>query len=281
MDTNNQQNAPSQNGSSETASDSSNIFQVFNIQNALIIILLVLLIFSLLGINLLSSVGYVFESGVNIIKPFILQILSIFGYTTGSLINTTADAVGDTTKAGIDIAEGTLHSVGDLLIDSSKANTPSDLANTIQFSPIKLNQKDPKPDNSHNSIQNSIACAKNQWCLVGEYENKRGCVEVGKDDKCMSGQVFPSQMTCMNPTMTQNMPNQQHPRHPQQPQQPQQIQQQLQQQQIQQQLQQQQIQQQLQQQAQLQQQLQQQAQLQQAQQQAQQQQVQQQQQPQK
>jgi len=252
MDTNNQQNAPSQNGSSETASDSSNIFQVFNIQNALIIILLVLLIFSLLGINLLSSVGYVFESGVNIIKPFILQILSIFGYTTGSLINTTADAVGDTTKAGIDIAEGTLHSVGDLLIDSSKANTPSDLANTIQFSPIKLNQKDPKPDNSHNSIQNSIASAKNQWCLVGEYENKRGCVEVGKDDKCMSGQVFPSQMTCMNPTMTQNMPNQQHPQqHPQQqPQQQQQIQQQLQQQRIQQQLHQQQQLQQIQQQAQ-------------------------------
>jgi len=252
MDTNNQQNAPSQNGSSETASDSSNIFQVFNIQNALIIILLVLLIFSLLGINLLSSIGYVFESGVNIIKPFILQILSIFGYTTGSLINTTADAVGDTTKAGIDIAEGTLHSVGDLLIDSSKANTPSDLANTIQFSPIKLNQTDPKPDNSHNSIQNSIACAKNQWCLVGEYENKRGCVEVGKDDKCMSGQVFPSQMTCMNPTMTQNMPNQQHPQqHPQQqPQQQQQIQQQLQQQRIQQQLHQQQQLQQIQQQAQ-------------------------------
>ena len=248
MDTNNQQNAPSQNGSSETASDSSNIFQVFNIQNALIIILLVLLIFSLLGINLLSSVGYVFESGVNIIKPFILQILSIFGYTTGSLINTTADAVGDTTKAGIDIAEGTLHSVGDLLIDSSKANTPSDLANTIQFSPIKLNQKDPKPDNSHNSIQNSIACAKNQWCLVGEYENKRGCVEVGKDDKCMSGQVFPSQMTCMNPTMTQNMPNQQRPQ--QHPQQQQQIQQQLQQQRIQQQLHQQQQLQQIQQQAQ-------------------------------
>jgi len=183
-----------------------NIFAVFNIQNALIIILLILLIFSLLGINLLTIFGNVFESGVSIIKPFVLQVISIFGYTTGSLINTTADAVGETTKTGIDIAEGTIQSVGNLLIDASKANTPSDLANAIQFSPLDVNRREPVPDKSTNTIQNPIVTGKSQWCLVGEYEDKRGCVEVGKEDKCMSGQVFPSQMTCMNPTLTQNVP---------------------------------------------------------------------------
>lgn len=188
----------------ETESPATNIFAAFNIQNALIIILLVLLIFSLLGINLLSIFGNIFEWLVNIVKPFILQILSIFGYTTGSLVNTTVDAVGDTTKMGIDIAEGTLHSVGNLLIDASKANTPEDLKKAVQFSPLKLNNE-PKPDDSSNSIQKPIATGKTQWCLTGEYQNKRGCVEVGKEDKCMSGQVFPSQMTCMNPTLTPNM----------------------------------------------------------------------------
>lgn len=181
-----------------------NIFAVFNIQNALIIILLVLLIFSLLGINLLTIFGNVFESGVSVVKPFVLQVLSIFGYTTGSLINTTADAVGETTKTGIDIAEGTIQSVGNLLIDASKANTPNDLANAIQFSPLDVKRREPEPDKSTNTIQKPIATGKSQWCLVGEYQDRRGCVEVGKDDKCMSGQVFPSQMTCMNPTLTQN-----------------------------------------------------------------------------
>jgi hypothetical protein len=185
----------------------SNIFEMLNIQNALIIILLVLLIFSLLGINILSIFGNVFESGVSIIKPIVLQVLSIFGYTTGSLINTTADAVSDTTKTGIDIAEGTLQSVGNLLIDASKANTPEDLKRAVHFSPLSLNERgEPIPDDATNNIQKPITSGKSQWCLVGEYQNKRGCVEVGKEDKCMSGQVFPSQMTCMNPTMTNNMP---------------------------------------------------------------------------
>ena len=205
METNTQtQPAPVQ-----TIEPNTNIFALFNIQNALIIILLVLLIFSLLGINLLTTVGNIFDSGVNIVKPYILQILSIFGYTTGSLINTTADAVSDTTKTGIDIAEGTIQSVGNLLIDASKANTPTDLINAVHFSPVELNRHEPVPDKSSNTIQNPIATGKSQWCLVGEYEDKRGCVEVGKEDKCMSGQVFPSQMTCMNPTRTQNIPPQQ------------------------------------------------------------------------
>ena len=193
----------------ESVSGPTNIFGVLNIQNALIIILLVLLIFSLLGINLLSIFGGIFESGVSIVKPFVLQVLSIFGYTTGSLINTTADAVTDTTKAGLDIAEGTIQSVGNLLIDASMANTPEDLKKAVHFSPLELNGKhEPQPDESSNVIQKSITSGKTQWCLVGEYQNKRGCVEVGKEDKCMSGQVFPSQMSCMNPTRTANMPPQ-------------------------------------------------------------------------
>ena len=43
-----------------------------------------------------------------------------------------------------------------------------------------------------------------KYCLVGEYHNKRGCIEVADGDKCMSGQVFPSQQLCLNPTLTQN-----------------------------------------------------------------------------
>jgi len=206
MDTNTTaSNAPM---SIEPAAAPTNIFGVLNIQNAIIIILLVLLIFSLLGINLLSILGGLFGSGVEVVKPFILQVLSIFGYTTGSLINTTADAVTDTTKTGLDIADGTLHSVGNLLIDASKANTPDDLKRAIHFSPLSLNERGggARPDDASNVIQNPIATSKSQWCLVGEYQNKRGCVEVGKEDKCMSGQVFPSQMSCMNPTRTANMP---------------------------------------------------------------------------
>ena len=58
----------------------------------------------------------------------------------------------------------------------------------------------PVPDASVDPIQKPITAGKVNWCLVGEYQGKRGCIEVDDDSKCMSGQVFPSQNMCLNPT---------------------------------------------------------------------------------
>ena len=44
-----------------------------------------------------------------------------------------------------------------------------------------------------------ISSNKNGWCLIGEYENKRGCIEVDDSEKCMSGQVYPTRQACVNP----------------------------------------------------------------------------------
>ena len=58
----------------------------------------------------------------------------------------------------------------------------------------------PEPDTSVDPIQKPITSNKINWCLVGEYQGKRGCIEVDDTSKCMSGQVFPTQATCLNPT---------------------------------------------------------------------------------
>ena len=62
-----------------------------------------------------------------------------------------------------------------------------------------LNQ--PEPDDS-TTIQKPITSDKAKWCLVGEYKNKRGCIEIGEHEKCMSGQVFPEQQMCLNPNVS-------------------------------------------------------------------------------
>ena len=38
------------------------------------------------------------------------------------------------------------------------------------------------------------------WCYVGDFSGARGCVEVSEHDKCMSGQIFPGQSECLNPS---------------------------------------------------------------------------------
>ena len=163
--------------------------------------LLILLILSFLGINLLTMFGTVVETIVAILGPFISQVLSIFGYTTGSVLNKTADVVGDVAKTGVDVAEGSLQSVGSILKDASRKHVDpsaaSQLDNVLNVSPNRMNEPAPSP--SESPIQKPITAGKTGWCLVGEYEGKRGCVEVGEQDKCMSGQLFASLNACANP----------------------------------------------------------------------------------
>lgn len=181
-----------------------------NNKNYMIIILSTLLILSLLGINLFIIVGNTVQVVINIFKPLIYQILAIFGYTAGTLINTTADVTSDVARAGVDIAEGTVQSVGNLLKDASKGavnrKTKKDLDMVIT---------EPESDEAESPIQTNRASVKSSWCLVGEHNGKRGCVEINDASKCMSGQVFPNAKMCLNPTLTPNMqPKQRTQPHP-------------------------------------------------------------------
>lgn len=178
----------------------------------LITVLITLVILSVLGINILTIfgnifqiIGNIFQAIVNIFRPLIIQILSLFGYTTGTVLNTTADVVSKTAKTGIDIASGTIHSVGNILKDTSQnavdPNAKKQFDNALNVSNIQGNIPDADTSTSH--IQGPIG--KTQWCLAGEYKGRRGCVEIDEDTKCMSGQIFPSQHQCLNPNLTNNM----------------------------------------------------------------------------
>lgn len=174
----------------------------------IIVILSTLLILSLLGINLFIVVGNIFQKILDIFKPLISQILAIFGYTAGTLINKSADVTSDVARAGVDIAEGTLQSVGNLLKDASKGSI-----NMNTRTELDMVSSGPVADHAESSIQNTISSGKTTWCLVGEQNGRRGCVSVSDASKCMSGQVYGSREMCMNPTQTSNIPPK-IPRHP-------------------------------------------------------------------
>ena len=169
----------------------------------IIFVLTALLILTFLGINLFTLFGGLIETVISILGPFASQVLSIFGYTTGSVINKTADVVGDVAKTGLDVAEGSLQSVGNILKDASRRHVDpaaaSQLDNVLNVAPSGPTIGDPAPSSSENPIQKPITSGKAGWCLVGEYEGKRGCVQVSEQDRCMSGQIFATQNACLNP----------------------------------------------------------------------------------
>ena len=174
-------------------------------KNIVIGILIFLLVLSFLGINLLGVAGGFMESINNIFGPFFKQLLSLLGFTTGTAISKAAEIVTDTTVTGVEIACDAVQDVGDLLVNASKSN------GNLPSLDIKMNQSmtkpsEPSPDKTENPIQNAPTSAKKSWCLVGEYQGRRGCIEIADQDKCISGQVFPEQKMCLNPTLSQNLP---------------------------------------------------------------------------
>lgn len=161
----------------------------------IIIIILCVIIFILLLNTGIGSIAY----------NLVMKILSFFGFVTGSAINVTANVAGNVARTGVDITEGTLHSVGNILTGVNTQQTQPNLDTTLNNSTIgQQNAQIPRPDSTENPIQNPISQDKNSWCLVGEYKGRRGCIEISEHDKCMSGQVYPSQKMCLNPALSQN-----------------------------------------------------------------------------
>ena len=84
-----------------------------------------------------------------------------------------------------------------------KSNVLNDLSQKQNQKQKQKQKQDPEPDAPENTIQKPITSTKYNWCLVGEYQNKRGCMPVTESDKCLSGQVFPTQKMCLNPNLSQ------------------------------------------------------------------------------
>lgn len=179
----------------------------------IIIVLLVILGLSLLGINVFTMLGNVLESILDLFGPLVKQVLSIFGYTAGTVVEKTADVAGSVAETGVEVAAGSLKSVGSILKDASRTgvnpSAVSGIDNALPSLDRAIQSSKPSagtygPNTADHPVQKSTAAGRSGWCLVGEYDGVRGCVAVGETDKCMSRQIFPSQVACMDPSKYQS-----------------------------------------------------------------------------
>jgi len=95
----------------------------------------------------------------------------------------------------------------------SKNNTQEpELATSIQkdkprpeyIPPTPLPQKGnplPKPDLTTSTTQSSKIANKSGYCYIGEDRGFRSCIKIKQGDKCMSGNIFPTEALCINPNL--------------------------------------------------------------------------------
>ena len=55
-----------------------------------------------------------------------------------------------------------------------------------------------EPDSSDSAVQTG---GKAGWCYVGSERGIRTCAQIGVNDSCLSGDIFPTQDVCMNPSL--------------------------------------------------------------------------------
>jgi len=177
--------------SSNIEQDTSGNTSFFDSKTITILVLLFIIYLSYLGINIIPSLANSIQTVIFTIYDLSMKLLGDTSYSTGKILNQTADIVSDTTKGGIDVAEGAVQDIGNLLISANSKEHKN-----------KTHTNIPDHDVPENPIQKPISSSKYNWCLVGEYQNRRGCVPVTESDKCLSNQIFPTQKMCLNPNLS-------------------------------------------------------------------------------
>jgi hypothetical protein len=85
--------------------------------------------------------------------------------------------------------------------DSTKQDNLKKALNKATPNLRRKNEPSYSADDSYSSVQMSKSSSKSGWCFIGEDRGMRSCSQVGNNDKCMSGDIFPTQEICVNPKL--------------------------------------------------------------------------------
>ncbi len=185
----------------------------FNWQTVIIIIL----ILALLGLNIFVYLAKGTSDIATLLRDIFGPILSFFGVATVDVANTAVQGAAQGTAA---IAQGlantsqsaanTIKGVdsktiisGSQQIDMNtqfKAPTQDQLKDALNDNNTNYNGE-VMPDDSYSSAIQRGTSGKAGWCYIGEEKGVRTCAKVGVNDTCMSGDIFPSQEICVNPSL--------------------------------------------------------------------------------
>ena len=209
---------------SSTPSSSSGFFSNITWQTWL----LIFLILALLGINIFAYLAKGTQEVSSIFQQIFAPILQFFGYTTLETTKQTIENTATGTTVGVNVVAnagvdtinqveqiGTSQSLssssptGQLAVSSQPTTSiQSDLLREKEEANIEQYQQDSLEKALSNAAQTAgqvqpmeASSGKAGWCYIGDDLGVRTCSQVGINDTCLSGDIFPSQEICMNPNL--------------------------------------------------------------------------------
>jgi len=206
----------SQSGTS--SSPSNNGFFTTDEKNNYTKIGLTIILLLFFGVNIFSYLGDFLQKLKETSAPFFKDILESLGYAVTETTKDVTNIAAEGAKLGIDVAAGTVESGVDVIqgqLDmeqtgnssqqqqqqqSSKSSKSSISASLTSALANAEENTEPLPDDAMSSTQRN-GTGKSGYCYIGEDRGFRSCISVSENDTCMSGDIFPSQEICVNPSL--------------------------------------------------------------------------------
>ena len=182
---------------------------------------LIVVILLFLGVNIFSYLGDFLQIIKDAFAPLLKSILESFGYVVTETTKDVTQVAAAGAKLGIDVAAGTIESgvnviQGQLDLDqgpgqglrqglnpSQKNNLSKQASMSASLSSALADAEyntEPLPDDATSSTQRN-GSGKSGYCYIGEDRGFRSCIAIKEGDVCMSGEIFPTNAICVNPSL--------------------------------------------------------------------------------
>jgi hypothetical protein len=185
---------------------------------------MIVVILLFLGVNIFSYLGDFLQIIKEALAPLLKNILESLGYVVTETTKDVTQVTAAGAKLGIDVAAGTVESginviqgqldleqgPGQVQGQGHRGQSPSQQNNMSRQNTLSASlssaladaeyNSEPLPDDSMSSTQRN-GSGKSGYCYIGEDRGFRSCIQVKDGDMCMSGDIFPSQALCVNPSL--------------------------------------------------------------------------------
>jgi len=171
---------------------------------------IIFFVLSFLGFNIFVYLAKGTQTISEIFKPVVERLGYLLGITTLQTINVSAKGTQSVVNATTDVINTSLNSIENTTQvnqsgqtqnnshpDITQHNTLNQALNNTTSQRQQSGGEDYQADDSTSSIQ----LGKAGWCYIGEDRGFRSCAEVGVNDTCMSGEIFPTNDVCVNPNL--------------------------------------------------------------------------------
>ena len=171
--------------------------------------IIIILILAFLGFNIFIYLAKGTQDITNFFSPLLEKIFGKTADISSQVVNVSAEGAKAVVSGTATAVNAGLNSVQNVVAPTrnqtqtivpphDELHHEDDEFNSL----INNSQQDNVNDYHANEANSSInSFGKSGWCYIGEDRGYRSCTKVGVNDKCMSGDIFPSQELCVNPNL--------------------------------------------------------------------------------